>query len=174
MSLMKGLFIACKDVIDCPVSGIRCSICPSLLPLQVAYSAWLSRALHARGLSAGLKNSLEMLPQLHKMYDFFVNEQCNGAGPSYDQASTISKGYSFHCQGNIAFSLIKEELKVSSSLVSFVYNTTCLLAQAQHVSVRCSQCVEARFLGEQHNVFVAMRLASRICRYIITIWVLPR
>jgi len=42
----------------------------------VAYEAALVEAAHRRGLSAGLKNALGLLPELGGVIDFAVNEQC--------------------------------------------------------------------------------------------------
>lgn len=42
----------------------------------VAYQRQLIADAHRRGLAIGLKNSLEILPQLHTSLDFAVNEEC--------------------------------------------------------------------------------------------------
>ena len=42
----------------------------------VAYQRQLIADAHKRGLAIGLKNSLEILPQLHTSIDFAVNEEC--------------------------------------------------------------------------------------------------
>ncbi|WP_276522297.1 endo alpha-1,4 polygalactosaminidase [Kallotenue papyrolyticum] len=43
---------------------------------QLAYNRWLAAAAHARGLSIGLKNDLEQIPQLVDSFDWALNEQC--------------------------------------------------------------------------------------------------
>lgn len=43
---------------------------------QLAYNRWLAAAAHARGLSIGLKNDLEQIPQLLEHFDWALNEQC--------------------------------------------------------------------------------------------------
>ena len=43
---------------------------------QLAYNQWLAAAAHAHGLSIGLKNDLEQVPQLVTSFDFALNEQC--------------------------------------------------------------------------------------------------
>lgn len=43
---------------------------------QLAYNKWLAAAAHYRGLSIGLKNNLNQIPDLINDYDFAVNEQC--------------------------------------------------------------------------------------------------
>ena len=43
---------------------------------QLNYNKWLAAAAHARGLSIGLKNDLEQIPQLVTSFDWALNEQC--------------------------------------------------------------------------------------------------
>jgi hypothetical protein len=43
---------------------------------QVSYNKWLASEAHARGLGVGLKNALDLIPQLLSDFDFAVNEQC--------------------------------------------------------------------------------------------------
>lgn len=43
---------------------------------QIAYNTWLANAAHARGLSVGLKNDLDQVPQLVGLFDWALNEQC--------------------------------------------------------------------------------------------------
>ena len=49
--------------------------------VQVSYSQWIATTVHGLGMSVGLKNALGLLEQLEPMYDWFLNEQCNGASP---------------------------------------------------------------------------------------------
>jgi hypothetical protein len=43
---------------------------------QIAYNTWLAEQAHARGLSIGLKNDLEQIPDLLPHFDWVVNESC--------------------------------------------------------------------------------------------------
>jgi hypothetical protein len=43
---------------------------------QIRYNRWLAEAAHARGLSVGLKNDLEQIPQLVDVFDWALAEQC--------------------------------------------------------------------------------------------------
>ena len=43
---------------------------------QLSYNMWLSNAAHARGLSIGLKNDLDQVPELVNSFDWGLAEQC--------------------------------------------------------------------------------------------------
>jgi hypothetical protein len=43
---------------------------------QISFNRWLASEAHKRNLSAGLKNAVELLPQLAEHFDFAVNESC--------------------------------------------------------------------------------------------------
>ena len=43
---------------------------------QLDFNRWLAREAHNRNLSVGLKNTVELLPQLVDSFDFAVNESC--------------------------------------------------------------------------------------------------
>lgn len=43
---------------------------------QLAYNKWLAEEAHKRGLSIGLKNDLDQIPELVDYFDFALNEQC--------------------------------------------------------------------------------------------------
>ena len=43
---------------------------------QIAYNIWLADQAHARGLSIGLKNDLEQIPDLQPFFDWIINESC--------------------------------------------------------------------------------------------------
>lgn len=43
---------------------------------QIAYNIFLSQAAHSRGLSVGLKNDLDQVPDLLPYFDFAINEEC--------------------------------------------------------------------------------------------------
>ncbi len=43
---------------------------------QINYNIWLAEQAHARGLSIGLKNDLDQIPDLLPYFDWALNEQC--------------------------------------------------------------------------------------------------
>ena len=43
---------------------------------QLRYNRWLAAAAHARGLSVGLKNDLDQVPDLVNEFDWAIDEQC--------------------------------------------------------------------------------------------------
>lgn len=43
---------------------------------QIAYNSWLAAQAHQRGLSIGLKNDLDQIPDLVGAFDWALNEQC--------------------------------------------------------------------------------------------------
>lgn len=43
---------------------------------QLAFNTFIAEQSHERGLLVGLKNSLELIPDLHENFDFAVNEEC--------------------------------------------------------------------------------------------------
>lgn len=43
---------------------------------QLVYNRFIAAAAHARGLSVGLKNDLEQIPDLEPSFDWALNEQC--------------------------------------------------------------------------------------------------
>jgi hypothetical protein len=47
---------------------------------QLAFNKYLAQQAHARGLSVGLKNDLDQIPQLVSYFDWSLNEQCNEYG----------------------------------------------------------------------------------------------
>lgn len=44
---------------------------------QLDFDRWLADEAHARGLAVGLKNALDLVPELVDGFDFAVNEQCH-------------------------------------------------------------------------------------------------
>ncbi len=52
---------------------------------QLAFNKFIANEAHKRGLSVGLKNDLEQIPELVDYYDFGVNEQCH----QYDECETL-------------------------------------------------------------------------------------
>ena len=52
---------------------------------QVDFNRFLAESAHERGLSVGLKNALDILPELHGSFDFAINEEC----VTYDECAAI-------------------------------------------------------------------------------------
>jgi hypothetical protein len=52
---------------------------------QLAYNIWLANEAHSRGLSIGLKNDLDQIPDLLPYFDWALNEQCF----EYDECETL-------------------------------------------------------------------------------------
>lgn len=52
---------------------------------QLAYNIWLASEAHKRGLSIGLKNDLDQVPELLPYFDWALNEQCF----QYDECDTL-------------------------------------------------------------------------------------
>jgi hypothetical protein len=63
---------------------------------QLAYNKWLAEEAHTRGLTVGLKNDLEQIPDLVDYFDFALNEQCF----EYDECEALSP---FIGQGKAVF-----------------------------------------------------------------------
>ncbi len=53
---------------------------------QKTYDLFLAEAAHARGLSVGLKNALDLIPELVDAFDFQINEQCR----EYDECDLLA------------------------------------------------------------------------------------
>lgn len=53
---------------------------------QLRYNIWLAQRAHERGLSIGLKNDMEQIPDLLPYFDWALNEQCF----EYDECETLS------------------------------------------------------------------------------------
>ncbi|MEZ4228041.1 MAG: endo alpha-1,4 polygalactosaminidase [Polyangiaceae bacterium] len=53
---------------------------------QVDYNRFLASEAHGRGLSVGLKNALDLVPQLVTHFDWALNEECL----SYDECSALA------------------------------------------------------------------------------------
>ncbi|MEK6911137.1 MAG: endo alpha-1,4 polygalactosaminidase [Nanoarchaeota archaeon] len=52
---------------------------------QLDYNKWLAEEAHKRGLTVGLKNDLEQIPELVNYFDFALNEQCF----EYDECESL-------------------------------------------------------------------------------------
>ena len=59
---------------------------------SVSFLRWLATEAHARGLSIGLKNGLEILSQVASSMDWAVNEQCNEYAECSEYRSFIASG----------------------------------------------------------------------------------
>ena len=53
---------------------------------QVSYNTWTASYAHSKGLAVALKNTLDLVPQLHALYDFAINEECL----HYDECGTLA------------------------------------------------------------------------------------
>lgn len=85
---------------------------------QLAFNRFLANEAHQRGLSIGLKNDLDQIPQLVEYYDFAVNEQCF----EYDECEALAP---FIDEGKAVFNAEYADLYVNN------------------VTARNSLCVEA-------------------------------
>lgn len=63
---------------------------------ELNFTLWLADQAHSRGLKIGLKNALDLIPQLAAKYDFSVNEQCH----EYNECSELNP---FIALGKAAF-----------------------------------------------------------------------
>ena len=52
---------------------------------QLAYNIWLAETAHARGLSIGLKNDMDQIPDLLSHFDWALNEECF----QYEECETL-------------------------------------------------------------------------------------
>jgi hypothetical protein len=52
---------------------------------QLNYNKWFAEEAHKRGLTVGLKNDLDQIPELVNYFDFALNEQCF----EYDECETL-------------------------------------------------------------------------------------
>ena len=53
---------------------------------QLAYNRWIANQAHIRGLTVGLKNGGEQVPELVDYFDFELNEQCH----EYDECEQLA------------------------------------------------------------------------------------
>lgn len=74
---------------------------------QLNYDTFLANEAHARGLSVGLKNNIDQIPQLASVFDFAVNEQCN----QYNECGNYS---TYFVQNNKAVFNIEYDTQPSS------------------------------------------------------------
>ncbi|HJQ08215.1 MAG TPA: endo alpha-1,4 polygalactosaminidase [Candidatus Saccharimonadales bacterium] len=58
---------------------------PTTAAQQAAYNQWIAETAHSLGLSIGLKNDLDQVPQLVSYFDWALNEECN----QYDECETL-------------------------------------------------------------------------------------
>ena len=59
---------------------------------QLAYNRFLADVAHRHGLAAGLKNAVELVPELVDRFDFAVNEECAAYGECERLAPFIEQG----------------------------------------------------------------------------------
>ncbi|MFV0130246.1 endo alpha-1,4 polygalactosaminidase [Streptomyces sp. HMX112] len=85
---------------------------------QLRYNRLIARLAHERGLSVGLKNDLDQIPELLGDFDFAVNEQCAQYGECGDLAPFIRAGKAvFHVEYELEtgeFCPQAERLRMSS------------------------------------------------------------
>jgi hypothetical protein len=66
---------------------------------QLTYNRFIAGLAHDRGLSVGLKNDLEQIPQLLPSFDFAVNEQCFEFAECHELSPFIAAGKAvFHTE----------------------------------------------------------------------------
>lgn len=106
---------------------------------QLAYNRWLAQEAHARGLSIGLKNDLDQIPDLVADFDWALNEQCFEynecaallpfvqAGKAVFGVEYSGDPAAFCPQANqMGFSWLKKKLELDAS------GTDCLAAYPQN------------------------------------------
>lgn len=85
---------------------------------QLAYNRLIAKLAHDRGLSVGLKNDLDQIPQLVGAFDFAVNEQCAEYGECERLTPFIEAGKAvFHVEYKLPtsrFCGLSAELRLSS------------------------------------------------------------
>jgi len=59
---------------------------------QLEFNIYLAQQAHARGLSVGLKNDLDQIPQLVSYFDWSLNEQCNEYGECASLSPFVENG----------------------------------------------------------------------------------
>lgn len=43
---------------------------------QIDYNQWFAGVVHSNGMLVGMKNSVELVPIMHRDFDFALNEEC--------------------------------------------------------------------------------------------------
>ncbi len=85
---------------------------------QLRYNRLIARLAHDRGLSVGLKNDLDQIPQLVGEFDFAVNEQCAQYHECEELTPFIAAGKAvFHVEYELPtsrFCALARKLKLSS------------------------------------------------------------
>lgn len=66
---------------------------------QLDYNRWLADEAHARGLSVGLRNDVDQIPDLARHFDWALNESCIAEGrcDAYDRFTSAGKAV-FHVE----------------------------------------------------------------------------
>ncbi|MFJ6082126.1 endo alpha-1,4 polygalactosaminidase [Streptomyces sp. NPDC092369] len=90
---------------------------------QLRYNRLIAKLAHDRGMSVGLKNDLDQIPQLVGDFDFAVNEQCAQYGECADLTPFIKAGKAvFHVEYELPtsrFCADSRRLKLSSMLKKY-------------------------------------------------------
>lgn len=103
---------------------------------QLTYNRLVAKLAHDRGLSVGLKNDLDQIPQLVGDFDFAVNEQCAQYGECARLTPFIEAGKAvFHVEYELPasrFCADTSRLKLSSLEKKYelgAWRRTCAQAQ---------------------------------------------
>ncbi|MFJ4790593.1 endo alpha-1,4 polygalactosaminidase [Streptomyces sp. NPDC088794] len=90
---------------------------------QLRYNRLIAKLAHDRGMSVGLKNDLDQIPQLVGDFDFAVNEQCAQYGECADLTPFVKAGKAvFHVEYELPtsrFCADSRRLKLSSMLKKY-------------------------------------------------------
>jgi hypothetical protein len=79
---------------------------------ELAYNTWFANQAHSRGLSVGLKNDNEQIPNLLPYYDWALNEQCW----QYSECTTAQNGdYGYDQFVNAGKAVFQVEYKLQPS-----------------------------------------------------------
>ena len=79
----------------------------------MTYLRWLAIQAHARGLSIGLKNAIELVPDVIDFYDWALNERCMEFGECELLVPFVTAGKAvFHVEyeGDLAWCPLAQEL----------------------------------------------------------------
>lgn len=91
---------------------------------QLAFNRFIANEAHLRGLSVGLKNDLDQIPQLVDYFDFAVNEQCH----QYEECDLLQP---FIAAGKPVFNA-----EYAATYVNFAASRAQLCEEARNRSLR--------------------------------------